>query len=88
MKTQDFAAKEESRGLATAEGQQKATELELDALWDQMKARDVAYSILRAELESQWQHTENASEKLHTLEKDQAQSETEKETLRQQAAVE
>ena len=80
-KARDFADEEESQRPAAEGGQQKATELELDTLRDQMKARDEEYSILRAELEAQWQHTEDASEKLHSLEKERAQLETEKKTL-------
>ena len=57
---------------------------DLDTLRDQMKARDEEYSMLRAELEAQWQHTEKASEKLDALEMERAQSETEKETLRRE----
>jgi chromosome segregation ATPase len=44
-------------------------------------------SILRAELEAQWQHTEKASEKLGALEKERAQLNTENETLKRELAT-
>lgn len=50
-------------------------------------SRKEEYSMLRAELEAQWQHTEKATEKLGALEKERAQLNTENETLKRELAA-
>ena len=48
-------------------------DVELEQVNQQLKSRDDEYTVLKAELEAQWQHTEKASEKLDALEMERAQ---------------
>jgi hypothetical protein len=43
-----------------------------------MKAMEEEHAMLKGELEAQWQHTENAPEKINSLEKGRCSSRTRK----------